>query len=590
METDDWRLECTYSENAFCGKVEILSRRTFSSIIPSGFESINANGPGKRSAMLRSTIRSVAPFFHCCLLLSLFLQVSVLSWVGRSQHPCMKRTFIHSLCLRQSRFFSSSPAMSFSESHKDYSLIGLQEYAKTLIQSNLDQDEASRTSVCISIAGGGGHAISTLAATPGASSMLLEGSVNYSRQSYRSYIGLASHIKGFKYSSHEAAKLASEAALKRALKYRTDNLNLMTGCVGIGCASSLVSSASGEGVQGFGHIVATRSDGCQVSLNVTLAGMKGMENRTRQDEDVFISHLILRSIELVQQADRLIKKSDKTETDVGDYIKEDWGTILVDQFEEEDVASAAAHRILDGNEQAVVLLPTYREGRAVSFQAMKFPAIPKGSLVVPGSFNPPHKGHIALAETAVAMAESMEESRYSCKAAFMELSLTNADKPPIDPETVSARVSRFLELDHLPDHWGIILTRAPLFSQKVSTLQDCVLDSTDGSKPKLSFVIGTDTFVRIIDPKYYNNEESAMIEAFRSMEGVRFLVGGRLEQKKELSTARFVSGKEELEGLPEDVRAMFTLIEEENFRVDISSTQLRQQEGGHVPASKTLEH
>jgi len=39
----------------------------------------------------------------------------------------------------------------------------------------------------------------------------------------------------------------------------------------------------------------------------------------------------------------------------------------------------------------------------------------------------------------------------------------------------------------------------------------------------------------------------------------------------------FVTGEEELAGLPTDVQEMFTLVREENFRVDLSSTELRKQ-------------
>jgi hypothetical protein len=62
-------------------------------------------------------------------------------------------------------------------------------------------------------------------------------------------------------------------------------------------------------------------------------------------------------------------------------------------------------------------------------------------------------------------------------------------------------------------------------------------------------------------------------------EGVHFVVGGRLEQIKEadgeIKEAQFVTGEEELEGLPEDIQNMFTIIREDDFRVDISSTELR---------------
>jgi hypothetical protein len=93
------------------------------------------------------------------LLLSLLLWFYALCWVNPKTF-FMKRSFVKSLSL-QSRFFSLSRPMSFSESHKDYSLHGLEQYAKQLISVNLDQEESSRTSVCIVVAGGRGHAIST---------------------------------------------------------------------------------------------------------------------------------------------------------------------------------------------------------------------------------------------------------------------------------------------------------------------------------------------------------------------------------------------------------------------------------------------
>lgn len=50
--------------------------------------------------------------------------------------------------------------------------------------------------------------------------------------------------------------------------------------------------------------------------------------------------------------------------------------------------------------------------------------------------------------------------------------------------------------------------------------------------PQLGFVIGTDTMVRILNPKYYGDDRDTMLEAVREMgrSGVHFVVGGRLEQ------------------------------------------------------------
>jgi len=216
----------------------------------------------------------------------------------------------------------------------------------------------------------------------------------------------------------------------------------------------------------------------------------------------------------------------------------------------------------------------------VDFKALRYPVIPDGSLVMPGSFNPPHKGHISLGKAALRAADRMGFStKHQKMPIFMELSLTNADKPPIDPQTASERIKKFLQLEDLPAHWGVVLTRAPLFSQKLSCLQNCVMESSDGQHGKISFVIGADTLSRILNPKYYNDDRDQMIDALLSMKGAHFIAGGRVEQKKESSEpAQFITGKEELSGLPPDLKEKFTIIEEQEFRVDISSTEIRQKE------------
>jgi nicotinic acid mononucleotide adenylyltransferase len=99
-----------------------------------------------------------------------------------------------------------------------------------------------------------------------------------------------------------------------------------------------------------------------------------------------------------------------------------------------------------------------------------------------------------------------------------------------------------------------------------------------------SFVIGTDTMVRMLNPKYYNHDYEQMLQAQRSM-GVNFVVGGRLDQTNP-NKDKFISGKDALpEGLPQDVQEMFILLEESDFRVDISSTELRAQQAAAAKKS-----
>ena len=112
-------------------------------------------------------------------------------------------------------------------------------------------------------------------------------------------------------------------------------------------------------------------------------------------------------------------------------------------------------------------------------------------------------------------------------------------------------------------------------------------------------MIGTDTLVRILNPKYYPdqlriNMNKSLLEL--KSNGVGFIIGGRLEQQKQSTSSslqssksskssppsqpqpRFVSGRDELTDLPEAIASMFTVMEESEFRVDLSSSEIRKQQ------------
>lgn len=85
-----------------------------------------------------------------------------------------------------------------------------------------------------------------------------------------------------------------------------------------------------------------------------------------------------------------------------------------------------------------------------------------------------------------------------------------------------------------------------------------------------TFVVGYDTAIRLVMPKYYNNSETEMAVEFDRLRqlGCSFLVAGRLEGGRFLDMEHV--------SVPPPLQGLFAGIPEAAFRVDISSTELRQ--------------
>lgn len=167
---------------------------------------------------------------------------------------------------------------------------------------------------------------------------------------------------------------------------------------------------------------------------------------------------------------------------------------------------------------------------------------PLPQAILSGSFDPLHAAHRQLAAVA--------EARLGVPVA-MELSVANVDKPDLTDREVRRRLRASVW------HRPVYVTRAATFRAKSDLFPGC------------AFVVGADTAARLIDPKYYCGDPDACRRALRELRdrGHRFAVAGRAG----------ADGFVRAEDTPIDAEfaAMFLLLREDEFRIDLSSTSLR---------------
>jgi hypothetical protein len=140
------------------------------------------------------------------------------------------------------------------------------------------------------------------------------------------------------------------------------------------------------------------------------------------------------------------------------------------------------------------------------------------------------------------------------KPVAFEISAYNVDKPPLPQEVILDRMAQFA------GRQPVYVTNAPTFLEKARLF------------PQTTFVVGYDTAVRILAPRYYHDSYDEMLAALDELreQACHFLVAGRANDAGEFFQADDLA-------VPAGYEALFTPIPSYKFRRDISSTEIRSQ-------------
>jgi len=377
-----------------------------------------------------------------------------------------------------------------------------------IIEKTIKRINESPVQINAIFAGAGSSFANWFLTITGSSKTLIQLNFPYSHQAVDCLLGRIPSSYVNEQISNDFANIAYENAVN-LMSYKGK-------IIGVGCTAALISDNDKKGEHRAYVSLRTEKE----MSSYTLKMHKGV--RDRLGEEKLVSTFILNCL-----AENCFGKDDNY------LLNELTSKDEVEVLKKENRYYSAVKTFLKTNETKLVI---DENGGIVD-------TVYQPSAIISGSFNPLHNGHKEL----VSVAEQILGSKVD-----FEISVFNVDKSNMTIDEISGRILQFNGVGKL------ILSTAKTFVEKSVIFKDC------------SFVVGWDTAVRILNPKYYDNDSMLMLSALDEIKKNRcsFIVAGRVDSTGHFQRARDIE-------IPMGYEDMFHVVEEKTFRNDISSSEIR---------------